>query len=184
MPKEAKLKRTKHGLVPSGRGWFVVNAMKARWWRSKRFGRTCVFEGNERFPHLGVNLSILEPGQPNCMYHRESDQEDFLVLAGRCRLLIDEREVTLKAWDFVHCPPGTNHVFVGAGSGPCAILMMGARRPGTTLTYPASPLAHRYGASVAKRTHSPTVAYRDSPRWLSTRGRWPVPRGSGGRESG
>ena len=174
MPKEAKLKQSKHGLVPSGGGWFVVNAKKSRWWRNERFGSICVFEGKRQFPHLGVNLHVLAPGQANCMYHRESEQEDFLVLAGTCRLLIEEREIRLRAWDFVHCPPGTNHVFVGAGAAPCAILMIGARRPRATLTYPVSPLARRYGASVAKHTNSPAVAYAATPRWLPAKGKWPV----------
>ena len=171
MPKKAKLKRTKHGLVPSGDGWFVVNAKKARWWRNERFGWSCGFEGKHRFPHLGINLHVLEPGQSNGMYHRESDQEDFLVLAGKCRLLIEEREILLSAWDFVHCPPGTDHIFIGAGSGPCTILMVGARRPKGTLTYPVSPLGRRYGSSVARRTHSVAVAYAGAPRWRPARGK-------------
>ena len=174
MPKAAILKRTQHGLVPSSGGWFVVNARKAQWWRNERFGRACFFEGKRGFPHFGVRLCVLAPGQPNCMYHRESEQEDFLVIAGTCRLLIEEREVRLKAWDFVHCPPGTDHVFVGAGSAPCAILMIGARRPGATLTYPVTPLGHRYGASVAKLTHSPGTAYAHTPRWKPTAGKWPI----------
>lgn len=177
MPKRAALKKTSAGLVPAGSGWFVVNAGEARWWRNERFGRGCKFEGERRFPHLGVRLRVLAPGQPNCMYHRESDQEDFLVLSGTCRLLVDEREIRLKAWDFVHCPPGTNHLFVGAGRGPCVILMMGARRPGATVTYPVSPLARRYGAGVNRRTNSPAVAYADCPPWTPARPRWPL-RGS------
>jgi uncharacterized cupin superfamily protein len=174
MAKEAKLNRTKHGLVPSGSGWFVVNAKKARWWRNERFGSVCAFEGKRRFPHLGVNLQVLAPGQANGMYHRESEQEDFLVLTGSCRLLIEEREIRLTTWDFVHCPPGTNHIFIGAGSAPCTILMIGTRRPRVTLTYPVSPLGRRYGASVAKRTNSPAVAYATTPRWRPAKGKWPV----------
>ena len=58
----------------------------------------------------------------------ESAQEDFLVLSGECLLLIEGEERPLKAWDFVHCPAGTEHVFVGAGTGPCVILMVGSRR--------------------------------------------------------
>jgi uncharacterized cupin superfamily protein len=109
------------------------------------------------------------------MYHRESDQEDFLVLAGKCRLLIEEREIRLSAWDFVHCPPGTNHIFLGAGTGPCAILMVGGRRPKGTITYPVSPLGRRYGASVARSTPSPREAYAGAPRWHPGKGKWVLP---------
>jgi quercetin dioxygenase-like cupin family protein len=52
---------------------------------------------------------------------------DFLVLAGECLLRIENGERPLKTWDFVHCPPGTTHCFVGTGSFPCVIFMTGAR---------------------------------------------------------
>jgi len=172
MSRKAKLVRKANGLVPSGGGWFVVNVSKARWWRNDLFGRVCAFEGPRRFTQLGINIHVLEPGQPKCMYHRESEQEDFLVLSGTCRVLIEEREIRLKAWDFFHSPPGTTHVFVGAGRGPCAILMVGARRRGDSVTYPVSRLARRHGAGVAKRTTSPREAYANSPRWKPARPRW------------
>jgi uncharacterized cupin superfamily protein len=93
------------------------------------------------------------------MYHSESVQEDFLVLAGECLLVVEDEERRLRAWDFVHCPPGISHIFVGAGDGPCAILMVGARRPGKSLHYPVSEVAARHGASVAEPTSSPDEAY-------------------------
>jgi len=176
MVRKAKMVRTAPGLVPSGEGWYVVNAAGARWFKNERFGSVCIFEGKRRFPQLGINIRVLAPGEPNCLYHRESCQEDFFVLSGTCRLLIEEKEIRLRAWDFVHCPPSTTHVFVGAGRGPCAILMVGARQSGKKLTYPVSALARRYGAGVAKRTPSPEVAYADSPRWKPRRGRVPLPR--------
>jgi uncharacterized cupin superfamily protein len=177
MPRRAKLVRKKGGLVPSpGDGWFVVNAARVRWQTNELFGQTCSFEGEPEFPHLGINLQVLRPGQPNCKYHRESEQEDFLVLAGTCRLLIEEKAILLKAWDFVHCPPETNHVFVGAGKGPCVILMTGARRPDGKIVYPVSKLARRYKAGVDVETPVPKVAYADSPKWQPLRGAAPLPR--------
>ena len=68
------------------------------------------------------------PGQPNGMYHRERGQEGFLLVAGECILVIEGEERRLKAWDFVHCPSWTHHVFVGAGEGPCVIVMTGSRK--------------------------------------------------------
>jgi len=61
------------------------------------------------------------------MYHGEEEQEDFIVLSGECLLLIEGEERALKQWDFVHCPPWTEHVFVGAGDGPCVLLAVGSR---------------------------------------------------------
>lgn len=148
------------GIAPTGEGWFVVNVRDAEWWTSDAFGSTCGFEGRETwFAQLGIRLKVLEPGQPNCLYHTENLQEAFLVLAGECRLLVDGEERLLRAWDFFHCPPGTEHVFVGAGEGPSVILMTGARSEDEQLDYPVSELAARYGASAEERTHNPEVAY-------------------------
>jgi hypothetical protein len=58
----------------------------------------------------------------------------------------------------VHCPPWTEHVFVGAGDGPCAVLAIGARRDGDVI-YPAAEFAQRHGAAVREETSDPKVAY-------------------------
>jgi uncharacterized cupin superfamily protein len=87
--------------------WFVVNVRDARWRTHETFGASCRFEMPETpFEQLGINIRVLQPGQPNCLYHSESLQEDFLVLAGQCLLLVDGEERPLQAWDFVHCPAG------------------------------------------------------------------------------
>jgi len=149
--------------IPVTQGWFVLHAAEAPWIRSRRFGRICNFEGDSRFPQVGVNLHVIDPGQPACLYHREEAQEDFLVISGECLVLIEEQELPLQAGHFVHCPPGTNHVFVGAGKGPCAILMIGYRPPETRLCYPVSPLAAKHKASVAAVTPDPREAYDEWP---------------------
>jgi uncharacterized cupin superfamily protein len=169
---EARLVETDAGLTPGGSGWFVVNAHDAAWGHNDRFGDWVSFEGADEagFTQVGINIHVLAPGQANCFYHRENAQEDFLVLEGECLLLIEEEERRLKAWDFVHCPSGTTHVFVGAGTGPCAILMVGARMgDAEEITYPASDLARRHDAGVAETTGDPKVAYRDCPKSIRIR---------------
>jgi uncharacterized cupin superfamily protein len=163
--REASLGETTQGLVPEGDGWFVVNARRAAWHAVDGLGRYCRFEGKDaaRFEQYGINIHVLEPGEPSCMYHGENEQEDFLVLAGECSLLVEGEERRLRQWDFVHCPPWTEHVFVGAGSGPCAILMVGARKPDDQVLYPVEPLAQRYGAGVDVETRSPDEAYARFP---------------------
>jgi uncharacterized cupin superfamily protein len=159
MVSEAPLERTDGALVPQGEGWFVVNAREARWWHSDAFGSACGFEGDARFPDFGINIQVLGPGEPNCMYHGENAQEDFLVLSGECLLLVEGEERHLRQWDFVHCPAWTEHVFVGAGSGPCAILMVGARPREEALLYPVAEVARRHGAGVEQETTSGREAY-------------------------
>ena len=65
---------------------------------------------------------MLGPGEPIGMYHWETDQEDFLVLSGEALLIVEGQERPLRQWDFVHCPPKTEHMIVGAGDGPCVVL--------------------------------------------------------------
>ncbi len=158
---EAPLQSLDGGLVPQGEGWFVVNVRDARWLEG-HFGAYTRFEGDARFPKLGINIGVLAPGQPACMYHGEDEQEDFLVLSGECLLLIEGRERRLKAWDFVHCPAWTEHVFVGAGEAPCAILAVGTRLT-DEVVYPESELARRHGAGVRSETHDPEQAYAGIP---------------------
>lgn len=112
------------------------------------------------WPDTGVNVQVMQPGQPNCRYHREPVQEDFLVLAGECVAIVNDVEHHLRQWDFLHCPAGTDHVFVGAGDGPCAVLMIGSRRKDEA-HYPVSEVAARYDASVSEPTDEPAEAYAD-----------------------
>ena len=167
---EARLDDSGSGLTPAGDGWFVVNVRDAEWWTSKTFGSGTVFESQEfSFPQVGINIAVLEPDEPNCLYHSESQQEAFLVLSGECRLLVDGEERPLRPWDFFHCPAGTEHVFVGAEDGPCVILMAGARTEDEQLLYPKSELAARYGASAEEETPDPRQAY--APFERAQRGR-------------
>lgn len=159
---EARLEESGSGLAPAGEGWFVVNVRDAAWLTMER-GSVCVFEApNAWFPQLGFRLRVLEPGKPNALYHSENQQEAFLVLSGKCRLLVDGEERLLRPWDFFHCPAGTEHTFVGAGDGPSTILMVGARTGDEQLLYPVSELAARYGASVSEETSDPEQAYAGS----------------------
>ena len=172
MVEEAKVVRGEGGMRRETEGWFVANLRDVPWSESERFGAWTDLEGGVRFGQLGINVHVIRPGQPNCMYHRESDQEDFLVLSGECVLIVEGKERRLRAGDFFHAPPETEHVFVGAGSGPCAILMVGARTPGATVFYPVNPVARKHGAGVAKETPDPRVAYADMPPKRSARPAW------------
>jgi uncharacterized cupin superfamily protein len=136
---EARLEDSPGGLAPATEGWFVVNVRDGRWMTNEALGDAFVVEGHDAsFEQVGYTIGILLPGQAGGRYHRESDQEDFLVLAGECILLIEGEERPLQRWDFVHCPPGTEHGFVGAGEGPCVIFMTGARSENKEILYPRS----------------------------------------------
>jgi len=176
--REARLEQGESGLEPVEDGWFVANVRDVAWYTSDAFGSACRFESREaQFAELGVNLRVLEPGQSNCLYHGESNQEAFLVLHGEALLLVEGEERPLRQWDFVHLPPMTEHVAVGAGDGTCVILMVGARGEDEKLHYPVSELAARYGASAEQETDSAPEAYarftRPRPERPASWGRLP-----------
>src|SRR6478735_9950102 len=158
---EAPFRRSKNGLVVDGDGWFVVNARESRWRSEGVLGSYCTFEGKKRFPHFGINISVLGPGEKIGMYHRENAQEGFLVLAGECLLIVEEQERRLRAWDFFHCPGGTRHIIVGAGEKAAVVVAVGARGRGVGggIVYPVSEAAARHGAGVERETTSPAEAY-------------------------
>jgi uncharacterized cupin superfamily protein len=163
---EAKLKASEFGLVATSEGWFVLNVRDAAWVTNPVLGDACVFEGEVApFPELGFTIAVLQPGQSGGRYHREENQEDFLVLQGECIALIEGEKRSLRAWDFVHCPAGTEHAFVGAGDGPCVIFMAGSRFHPHSAVYPRSELALRHGAGVEHETNEPREAYAPFPPW-------------------
>jgi uncharacterized cupin superfamily protein len=174
---EAQSEETPYGRYVTSEGWFVLNLGDALAVRNEeKGGAVFPLEAREaRFRDFGVNVRVLWPGVPNCLYHEESGQEAFLVLQGECTLLVEEEERTLRQWDFFHAPSGTRHVFVGAGDGPCVILMIGARPEEETLHYPASALAAKYDAAVTTATSDPDEAYADWPGdYEPVRLPWPV----------
>jgi quercetin dioxygenase-like cupin family protein len=167
---ESKLVKTEHGLVAKGEGWFVLGLRDAVWRHVDGRGAVCAtldeFEGERQPVQLGVNPFVLRPGEPMAMYHWEADQEDFLVVSGEAVLIVEGEERHLRAWDFVHCPPRTKHVLVGAGSGPCLVIAVGARahdgQPGS-LGFTADTAAAKHGASVGEDTMDGGVAYASAP---------------------
>jgi uncharacterized cupin superfamily protein len=183
MVPEAAFEKTEEGLVPAGEGWFVLNARDARWFKREGRGVGPVLQGRADFRQLGMGLDVLAPGEPMAMYHWETDQEDFLVLSGKALLVIEGEERPLRQWDFVHCPPGTQHVIVGAGEGPCVVFAVGALEHHTTGSrvegtlqgradwgaYTVDEAALRHGAGVEEETTDAEVAYARFPEPEPTR---------------
>jgi uncharacterized cupin superfamily protein len=179
MVPEAPLERTDAGLAPAGPGWFVVNARETRWRRRPGRGNSLPLTGwtddeaETWFPQLGVVVVRLEPGEPIGMYHWEADAEGFLLLSGEALLIVEGQERPLRQWDFVHCPPETRHMIVGAGDGPCVILCAGARQhidqDCNGGGYVVDEVAQRHGAGVDEETSDPSVAYARYPESEPTR---------------
>ena len=171
---EARIEDTDTGRLPADDGWFILNLDEIGWRTIPGNGTWCVFESPASpSKTLGIGVHVLHPGEPNCLYHRESDQEGFLVIAGECLAIVEGQERRMRTWDYLHCPPETEHVTIGAGDGPCAILMVGTRTPDGTTHYPAHPAAAQHGAAAAVPTDDPREVYARRPPSAPARSPWP-----------
>ena len=172
---EATSEETPYGRRITSDGWFVLNLDEGVAVHNAEKGPTVYpLESVDGSPEFGVNVRVVQPGQPVALYHSENQQEGFLVLMGEAVLVVEEEERPLRQWDYFHCPAGVHHIIVGAGDGPCAILMIGARRPDEEFRYPVSEVAARYGASAGNETSQPDEAYADWPgEFVPTRVPWP-----------
>ena len=146
--------------------WFVRNVADNDWWVNEKFGaRTMLVpQGGAQF---GARVHVLEPGKPSTLYHRETDQEGFLVVEGACLLIVEGEERPLRKWDYFHCAPETTHSFVGAGDGPCVLVTLGLRQGSIVYARDEAALAH--GAGVEEETSSPDEAYAPFPGWEAGR---------------
>ena len=175
---EARIEETEHGLVPADDGWFILNVADIAWGKCEGHGTWCSFESpNAPSKTLGIGVHVLPPGERPGFYHLEDAQEGFLVLQGECIAIVEGEERRMGQWDYLHCPPGTRHITIGAGETPCAILMAGTRSPGKRIEYPVDPAAARYGASVEQATNEPREAYANRPPITDAKSPWPLPGG-------
>jgi uncharacterized cupin superfamily protein len=144
--------------------WYVRNVRDGKWWDVGPRGVVTELVDDDD-PQVGVNLFVLSPGQPMAMYHWEADQEGFLLLSGEALLIVEGEERLMRAWDYFHCAPDVPHTIVGAGSGPAAILALGARQHanGDWGGYPYSEVAMKHDASTEEETTDPEVAYARFP---------------------
>jgi uncharacterized cupin superfamily protein len=172
---EATIEETETGRVPADDGWFIMNLAEIGWATVPGGGTWCAFEAPAApSPTLGIGVHVLPPGETPGFYHAESEQEGFLVLSGECVAIVEGEERRMGPWDYLHSPPGTAHITIGAGEGPCAILMVGTRSPDRTIHYPVDPAAARHGAAVAVATDSPREAYVDRPPIRPSPSPWPL----------
>ncbi|MCW2985705.1 MAG: cupin protein, partial [Conexibacter sp.] len=141
--------QTDVGKRPEGEGWFVLNVAEAVWDTMERGGTWSLLEADDvPFGQFGIGVHVLPAGETPGFYHWESDQEGFLVLSGECLAIVEGQERQMVQWDYLHCPPGTRHITIGASEEPCAILMVGARTKGKITAYPVDPVAAAHGVAV------------------------------------
>lgn len=165
---EAELRDAGVGLLPATEGWFVLNLRDMRWWDKPGQGYSVPLTGRDEyeaetfFPMLGMAVRIARPGDVTTTYHWETEQEDFLVLSGEGIAILEGEERQIRQWDFVHCPPGTRHAFVGTGDAPCVLLCASSRqlqKDGPWGFYCFDETADRHNAASPEDTQDGSIAY-------------------------
>lgn len=182
--REAEIQETPEGQVARGDGWFILNLGEMPWKTVRGFGSWCSFDAPDKGkdePGIGVHVHVLMPGEPNGYYHAEAAQEGFVVLSGECVAVVEGQERGMRQWDYLHSPPGTAHITVGAGTGPCAILMFGSPDPSRKVEWIADMVAGKHGASVSRTTRWASEAYGNAPSAEVVRAPAPFRRQPGGR---
>jgi hypothetical protein len=169
---EAQLEDFGSGLTPVTQGWFVVNVRDAEWWFSERRGARCAFENEYgeppvEFAQFGINVTSWSPGRPASTTPSRTRRRSSSC-QGSARCSWRTRSEACGPGTSSTLPPWTEHAFVGAGEGPCVILMVGSRS-GPEVHYPVSELAARYGASVAEETSDWREAYATVERFRRER---------------
>ena len=82
---EAPFRSTKFGLVADVDGWFVLNARDSRWRDYGPLGANCNFEGKRPFRQLGININVLNPGEPmGCTTARTTRRDSSFSPASAC----------------------------------------------------------------------------------------------------
>jgi uncharacterized cupin superfamily protein len=164
---EAELEETEAGLLPKSKGWFIMNALETRWFDKPGQGHAASLTGYDEyeaetfFPMLGMSIRVAGPGEVTTTYHWETEQEDFLVLSGEGIAIIEGEERPLKQWDFVHCPPGAKHGFVG-GEPPLVLLCASSRqfqKDGPWGYYCFDETAAKHNAASPEDTQDGEIAY-------------------------
>ena len=151
----ARMEKTPEGEVPAGDGWFIRNLGELAWETAPGFGVW-------RDLGVGLHIHVLQPGEAGGYYHAEEATEGFVVLSGECVAIVEGEERRMRRWDFLHSPPGTEHITVGAGDEPCALLMFGSPDPSRKVEWIANEVAAKHGASVAVTTGQASEAYGDA----------------------
>jgi hypothetical protein len=143
--------------------------------RRQRSGRRVADVGERRADAVRRGLLVREGGEPVCTARHPAPcpspgraerplphgvaAEGISRAVGGVQIARRGRGPPAAAVGLLPLSGRTEHVFVGAGDGPCAILMAGARWGDWNVRYRVSELAARYGASVQEESNSPREAY-------------------------
>jgi mannose-6-phosphate isomerase-like protein (cupin superfamily) len=103
----------------------VIQPAQHATWRPDRMGKSTLFES----PRLLVGLNAFESGQFHALHTHQDMDKVYQVVEGEGLLLLDGRELPIKAGELVVAPGGVPHGIRNTGSGRMLVLAILAPAP-------------------------------------------------------
>ena len=103
----------------------VIRPAERASWRADRMGKSTLFQS----ARLLVGLNAFEPGQSHALHAHEGMDKLYQVIDGEGVLLLDGKDVTMKAGDLVVAPAGVPHGIRNTSGGRLLVLVVLAPTP-------------------------------------------------------
>lgn len=92
---------------------------------ARKMGKTTLF----RSAHLLAGLNAFEPGQEHALHAHEGTDKLYLALEGEGIVLLEGREIAIRAGEMVATPAGVPHGLRNTGAGRLVVLAILAPAP-------------------------------------------------------
>jgi hypothetical protein len=179
---EASSEETPYGRYITSDGWFVLNIADALAVRNdEKGGATYPLEPRESpFRDVGIRVPSSRRANRTRSTTPKACRKGFSCSRASARSSWRRTNGRCGSGTTSTVQPVRASVIVGAGDGPCSILMLGAR-PDVEVRYPVSEVAAKYDASAVKDTDDADEAYADWPgEYVPVRLSWPPDTGTTG----
>jgi quercetin dioxygenase-like cupin family protein len=103
----------------------VIRPAEHAEWRSERMGKSTLFQSRR----LLVGLNAFEPGQFHALHAHAGMDKVYQVVEGEGTLLLDGREVPIRAGELVVAPEGVPHGIRNSSAARLLVLVILAPAP-------------------------------------------------------
>ena len=103
----------------------VIQPARYAQWRPDKMGKATLFESSR----LLIGLNAFEPGQTHELHSHEGMDKLYYVLEGDGLLLLEGRQLTLRAGELAVAPEGVAHGIRNTGSDRLLVLAVLAPAP-------------------------------------------------------
>jgi mannose-6-phosphate isomerase-like protein (cupin superfamily) len=103
----------------------VIRPAEHAQWRPDKMGKGTLFQS----PRLLVGLNCFEPGQFHALHSHEGMDKVYHIVDGEGTILLEGRELPIRAGELVVAPDGVPHGIRNTGGGRLLVLAILAPAP-------------------------------------------------------